>query len=208
MNNNLIEISKTTGDCAQYTGMVTIATYYGDRLIHKETQHNEGLKTLFDFMGSCLQGNWYEAKSKRPCKLVMLRAAEEEADRLSATRTGEAPMGGWSIPSDVTNLDRQEQHYWSSKYAVCNPVMYDVAAVAESTKESSSVTYHFRVPFLSLVGGSIIQKLMLLPSVATDYPTEACAFYILESPIEVPKQSANFTIIIDWTLKFTNSKKG
>jgi hypothetical protein len=56
-NNTNIEITKTNSDCAQYTGIVTIASYLGDRLIQKETQHNAGLKTLFEFISSCLQGN-------------------------------------------------------------------------------------------------------------------------------------------------------
>jgi hypothetical protein len=74
MQHNSLEISKINSDCAQYTGTVTIASYLGDRLIQKETHHNNGLAPLFDFIGSCLQGNWHEARYKRPCKLVMLRA--------------------------------------------------------------------------------------------------------------------------------------
>jgi hypothetical protein len=73
MKSNSIEILKTNSDCTQYTGIVTIASYLGDRLIQKQTQHNAGLKTLFEFISSCLQGNWYEARDKRPCKLVMLK---------------------------------------------------------------------------------------------------------------------------------------
>ena len=84
MKNNSIEISKTSSDCAQYTGTVTIASYLGDRLIQKQTQHNAGLKTLFEFISSCLQGNWYEARDKRPCKLVMLKQGASE-DMSSST---------------------------------------------------------------------------------------------------------------------------
>ena len=57
MQNNSLEITKTNSDCAQYTGTVTIASYLGDRLIQKETHHNAGLRLLFEFIGSCLQGN-------------------------------------------------------------------------------------------------------------------------------------------------------
>jgi hypothetical protein len=57
MNNNLTEIKKTNSDCASYTGTVTVASYLGDRLIKKETSHNEGLNNLFEFLGNCLQGN-------------------------------------------------------------------------------------------------------------------------------------------------------
>lgn len=199
MQNNSLEITKTNSDCTQYTGTVTIASYLGDRLIQKETHHNNGLEPLFDFIGSCLQGNWYEARDKRPCKLVMLRAHGDvngdienfEGDNKS-TPTNEAATDG-------------EHHYWSSHFAVCSPIMYDTAAISTTTGSNSSTTYHFRVPFLSLVGGSTVKKLMLLPPNASNYRTDACAYFVLKDGIKVPTAGANFTIIIDWTLEFTNS---
>lgn len=207
MNNNPIEITKTNGDCTKYTGTVTVASYLGDRLIKKETHHNKGLEPLFDFIGSCLQGNWYEARDKRPCKLVMLKQAEA-AECLKANPAPTdylADPRGWSTPDNTAVIDENENHYWSSKYAVCSPIMYDTAAISSNTATSSATTYHFRVPFLSLVGGSKIKKLLLLPPLASNYPTDACAYFILDDPIEVPVASANFTVIIDWTLNFSNS---
>ena len=195
MNDTSIEIFKTNSDCARYTGTVTIASYLGDRLIQKESHHNKGLNTLFEFMSNCLQGNWYEAKYKRPCKLVMLQTADQELS-----------PNDISSPSNSSAIDREGKHFWSSKYAVCNPTMYDTAATTTTDAESSSVTYHFRVPFLSLVGGSKIKKLMLLPPQATNYQTEACAYYVLDTEIEVPVVGANFTVIVDWTLTFSNEQ--
>lgn len=96
MDTNL-EITKTNSDCAQYTGTVTIATYLGDRLIQIETHHNSGLKTLFEFISSCLQGNYSEAKSKRPCKLVLLRADEDEPED--------------SKPTDPNAINSKGEHY-------------------------------------------------------------------------------------------------
>ena len=209
MKNNILAISKTNSDCAQYTGTVTVTSYIGDRLIQKETHHNAGLKMLFEFIGSCLQGNWTEARDKRPCKLVMLRTTDAEESFLTSDESKDAPEGApgnaWSTPLNLDALDSQGEHYWSSKYAVCGPTMYDTAAISTTTGTSSSTTYHFRVPFLSLVGGSKIKKLMLLPPMATNYQEEACAYYVLDTEIKVPEASANFTVIIDWTLEFTNS---
>lgn len=208
MNNNL-EITKSNSDCARYTGTVTIASYLGDRLLQKETHHNAGLKNLFEFIGSCLQGNWYEARDKRPCKLVMLTKVADEcltdADIEAAGGASAVPKGK-STPDNNSAKDGQEAHYWSAKYAVCSPIMYDTAAISTTSATSSSTTYHFRIPFLSLVGGSKIRKLMLLPPMATSYQEEACAYYVLENEIAVPTAGANFTIIIDWTLNFTNSE--
>ena len=208
MNNNLLEITKTNSDCAQYTGTVTVASYLGDRLIQKETQHNAGLKTLFEFISSCLQGNWYEAKNKRPCKLIMLKQATDEIltdEEYNSLPISERPAGGKSTPANDDATDGQNNHYWGAKYTVCSPIMYDTAAVAENSDAESSVTYHFRIPFLNLVGGSTIKKLMLLPPLTSDYRAEACAYFVLDNPIKVPVASANFTIIIDWTLTFNNS---
>lgn len=196
MTNNLLEIKNTNSDCAKYTGTVTVTSYLGDRLIQKQTTHNAGLRNLFKFIGSCLQGHFQEAKSIRPCKLVMLEKGTDE-DLVT------------SAPSNTDAKDSDGNSYWSSKYAVCNPILHDTALPAETTagaNPSSSVTYHFRVPFLSLVGGKIIQKLMLLPSSfnTTDYSTDACAYITLDEAINVPTASGNFTVIIDWKLTFTN----
>lgn len=203
MNNNLLEITKTNSDCTQYTGTVTIASYLGDRLIQKETHHNNGLGPLFDFIGSCLQGNWYEARDKRPCKLVLLTQATDEY--LPGDTIPEDYTKGSSIPENDNAIDSERDHFWSAKYAVCSPIMYDTAAISTTTGSSSSTTYHFRVPFLSLIGGSTVKKLMLLPPNASNYRTDACAYFVLKDRIEVPNVGANFTIIIDWKLEFTNS---
>lgn len=207
MQNNSLEITKTNSDCTQYTGTVTIASYSGDRLIQKETHHNNGLAPLFDFIGSCLQGNWYEARDKRPCKLVMLRAEEGEIltqEEYNRLLPNQRPQGGLSVPGNEY-AQKNGNHYWGSEYAVCSPIMYDTAAISTTTGVSSSTTYHFRVPFLSLVGGSTVKKLMLLPPNASNYQTDACAYFVLKDEIKVPPNGANYTVIIDWTLEFTNS---
>lgn len=206
MKDKLIEIKKANQNCAQYTGTVTVASYLGDRLIKKETYHNAGLNNLFKFIGNCLQGNWFEAKYTRPCKLVMLKADEKEilTDEELAEALKSSTSAKKSTPSNAETAE-----YWNSSYAVCNPIIYDTAANAEFSNNggnpSSSVTYHFRVPFLSLVSGSKIKKLMLLPSISTNYAQDACAYYVLKEPIEVPPAGGNFTVIIDWTLTFTNA---
>jgi hypothetical protein len=79
MNNNTTEIRNTNSDCAQYAGTVTVSSYLGDRLIKKEIHHNKGLNNLFKFIGNCLQGNFYEAKYTRPCKLVLLKSVANES---------------------------------------------------------------------------------------------------------------------------------
>jgi hypothetical protein len=210
--NNIAEIKKTNSDCAQYTGTVTVSTYLGDRLIQKETHHNSGLNTLFAFIGDCLQGNWISAKYNRPCKLTLLTVGTEEIlTETELTKATDAQkLKGISTPANNLAVDSDGYHYWSSKYAVCSPVVYDNALLVnlttgENNQPQGEITYHFRVPFLSLVGGSTIKKLLLLPTIATDYAKNACAYFVLNNAIQVPEQSGNFTVIIDWTLTFKNS---
>lgn len=196
MTKKVTEIKNNTSDCAQYTGTVTVSSYLGDRLIQQETHHNTGLIKLFRFIGNCLQGNFFEAKYNRPCKIVLLREGTGEDDLENST------------PLNLNALDAKERHFWSSEYAVCGPILYDSAAQVETDTRSnptSAVTYHFRIPFLKLVSGTKIKKLLLLPTITTDYVTDACAYFVLPEPIEVPRASGNFTVIIDWTLTFTNS---
>jgi hypothetical protein len=223
ISNNKLEIQKDTNDSAYYTGTVTVSTYLGDRLIQTEKHHNAGLTNLFEFIGNCLQGNWMGAKYTRPCKLVLLRQSQDgtEVECLTAAEANEVAgrqLTGpelalrLSTPDNPRALDDKGNHFWSSKYAVCSPIMYDNAALSELSLDTDSnevgggVTYHFRVPFLSLVGGSVVRKLLLLPSIVTDYAKDACAYFILKNEIKIPEESGNFTVIIDWKLTFTNIK--
>lgn len=229
-DSNLITLQNTNSDCANYTGTVTVATYFGNTLVDKEVHHNAGLTNLFKFIGNCLQGSWRDAQNTRPCKLVLLRADANEKFLIDAANE-ETIITDGEIQEDLETesdggLEEDENHteeenviystpltkpeYWKSDYAVCNPIMYDTPPIASlsSVTDSvpkSSVTYHFRVPFLSLINNSDIKKLMLLPLNASDYSREACAYFVLKKPLNIPSPNSNFTVIIDWTLTFTNA---
>lgn len=194
METTLTKLIETNSDCAQYTGTVTVATYLDERLLQKETHHNAGLLNLFKFISSCLQGNWSEAKSKKPSKLVLLKTAPNEVLTKGDPRQ--------STPSsEATN--------WGPNYAVCTPTMYTNAVVSKIStidgKPASAVTYHFSIPFLKLISGANIKKLLLLPSDVSNYAQEACAYYILDNEIQIPEAAGNFTIVVEWTLTFTNA---
>lgn len=194
METSFTKVIPNKNDCAQYMGTVTVSAYLGDRLIKQETHHNAGLQNLFKFVGSCLQGNWAEAKSRKPSKLLLLRAA-----------TGENLKNG--DPDRSNPIDNAS--HWGEAYAACSPTAYTNAALSKITsvegKPASAVTYHFSIPFLKLLSGAKVQKLLLLPSSVSDYAREACAYYILDEEIEIPEASGNFTLVIDWTLTFTNA---
>ena len=176
---------------AHYSGEVTISLFHKDKLLKKVTSHNAGMEPLFMFISKCLAGRWSEAQESRPCKLVLLEKAVNEPD------------------SSTPLNDPAEQGYWTSRYAISTPMLYDNAVLNTTTSApaSGSVTYHFRIPSLAMAPGKTIKKLVLLPALYNEslYKKDACAYFILPGEgIKVPDQSGNTTVIIDWTLKFTN----
>lgn len=196
MNKN-INLKYITGEnnCsfAHYSGEVTISVFHKDKLLKKVTSHNAGMEPLFMFISKCLAGRWSEAQESRPCKLILL----------------EAGVGEDTTTSTPLN-DSADKGYWTSRYAISTPMIYDNAVLNTTTSSpaSGSVTYHFRIPSLALAPGKTIKKLVLLPALYNEssYKNDACAYFILpdNKEIQVPDQSGNTTVIIDWTLKFTN----
>ena len=195
MNNNIILDNPTMElpqikDGGSYVGKVDIKVYEGDSLLSQYKQTNKGLLNLFQFITYGLQGNWENAKSKRPCKIVLLQQADGEILTESS-------------PTDIQN---DTAKYWSSDYEASSPVYYDTAALATNDNSKGEIVYHFRIPFLSLTLGAKISKLMLLPNTSTDYANDACAYLILKEPIQIPLNGGNYTIIIDWKLSFSNAE--
>ena len=91
---------------------------------------------------------------------------------------------------------------------VSNAVYYDSTAVPESGDNQGSVTYHFRIPFLALEGGTTVKKIGLYPNIISNEEADLCAYYILPegSKIEIPTDGNNYTIIIEWKLTISNAK--
>ena len=71
-----------------------------------------------------------------------------------------------------------------------------------------SVTYHFRLPFLALEGGTTVKKIGLYPNIISSEENDLCAYYIFpeNEGIEIPTDGSNYTIIIEWTLTINNAK--
>jgi hypothetical protein len=76
------------------------------------------------------------------------------------------------------------------------PAVYDTAAIGTVSNTGCEITYHFRIPSLNLQSNSKIKKLLLLPVKYSSF-NEACAYYALDSEIELPEKSGNITIIVD-----------
>ena len=91
---------------------------------------------------------------------------------------------------------------------VSSAVYYDSTALPSIGDDSGSVTYHFRIPFLALEGGTTVKKIGLYPNIISSEENDLCAYYIFpeNEGIEIPTDGSNYTIIIEWTLTINNAK--
>ena len=164
----------------EYSGDITIKLAEGDRIYSEQHYHNTGCRTLFNFFSNCLAGDFNAAKSSRPCKIVLFKAGDGE------------------------QLGTFNSSYWTDEYRISSGMYYDSAVTPGMEEGKCETTFHFRLPFLALNGGTTVSKLGLYPDIISFYDTDLCAYKFLDRPIEIPEKSGNYTIIIDWTLKVTN----
>lgn len=177
-------INSTSINNLNYRGTVAVKLLDGDRIIYNSKSHNNGKEPLFKFLSSCLAGDFTGAKDIRPCKIVLFK---QDIGEITGT------------------FDR---NYWTEQQRVSNPVYYDSAAVQRFDEEGKcAVTYHFRVPYLSLIAGETINKVGLYPNLISSdqFATGLCAYNFLDAPITIPNGGGNFTVIIDWTITITNN---
>lgn len=184
----------TNKDSLEYSGNVTIKLYDGERLLRTSKHHNTGCAKLFNFIADCLTGNFSGAKSSRPCKVVLFK---HDTD--------------YPIGSDKDDTVTFQPNSFNEKSRVSTKVFYDTTIYPGINEDgSSSITYHFRIPFLCLVGGERVYKVGLYPNTISDLRTDICAYYLLakdeenKQDFEIPTEGGNFTVIIDWTLTIKN----
>ena len=60
-----------------YTGIVTISQYIGSKKVKIAQIHNEGRKSLFNFIADCLAGDFDSASIDRPYKIMLLKATKD-----------------------------------------------------------------------------------------------------------------------------------
>lgn len=85
-------------------------------------------------------------------------------------------------------------------------VYYDAAPNIEENSEYSSVSYHFRLPYLALKTGKKIYACGLYPAMGNK-DTDMCAFFEFKKPEALPSTDSNLTVIIDWKMTISNQKK-
>lgn len=71
-----------------YTGIVTLSQYIGDKKVQIAKFHNTGGASLFNFLSSCLAGDFTTAKAHRPTKIKLLcRSGRSASDYQYESRT-------------------------------------------------------------------------------------------------------------------------
>jgi len=180
MSKKIIEKHSKSADSLKYSGDISLKILDGDRVLSEQKYHNHGCQKLFNFITDCLTGNFAAAKSSRPCRIVLFEMGSHEEKGVFNAR------------------------YWNDDTKVSTKVFYD-SAVVPGSSNSSTITYHFRIPFLCLVSGAQVAKVGLYPDVITSLSNDICAYYYLDTPFEVPDHGGNFTVVIDWKLTIQNA---
>lgn len=161
-----------------YNGNVKVSIVDGKRTLYTYTQHNNGKQKLFEFIASCLIGNFATAKSLNPCRIACFALKDGETD-----------------VTDPANFDKV------STYVYCDSSKYSIITTNED-KKGVEVIFRFRIPYTCLVGGKAIRQFALFPNRITDPITERCADFTLAAgnEISVPVSGGNFTVVIEWKM--------
>ena len=182
-----------------YNGEVSLKLYNKNKLIKSITNHNNGTDKLFSFIQSCLRGSFVEAKSSRPSKLILLRQGEITGDGLVDDNH--------STPDGETGIA-----FWNSTHTISPAILYNKVPSIGKEMEDGSIyhflNYSFRVPFSLIASSAVISKLALVPEIFMGNPEEICAYFRLSEPIDLSEYDSNYTLIVDWKLKFRNVSGG
>lgn len=159
-----------------YAGLVTVSIEDGERSYGKKRFHNEGKAKLFRFFADCLTGSYSYAESSRPCRVVLFGGKDDDNKKVLDT--------GNKLSSFV---------------------YYDAAPNIDENSEYSSVSYHFRLPYLALKAGKDVYACGLYPAIGNE-DTDMCALFEFDKPVALPSTDSNLTVIIDWKMTISNQK--
>ena len=190
MENKIKEVKESNSNTFSYTGDIHIKVVEDDRIYYENYFHNHGTKKLFNFFVDALIGNYTVAKSSRPCKIILFKKTSSD------------------VFQEDANEAKEVKFDWSREAKVSSAVYYDSTALPDVGNNFGSVTYHFRLPFLALEGGTTVKKIGLYPNIISSEENDLCAYYIFpeNEGIEIPTDGSNYTIIIEWTLTINNAK--
>ena len=165
----------------RYRGMVTISQYSGQKKIKLAQFHNEGGTPLFNFLASCLAGDFAIAKLTRPTKVMLIERTNPDKD--------EAPTFG--IPTNSNGFI----------YTLTKPEK------VRNTTGVDHVRYSFIVPkeVVNSLGSNSFKNLYL--GLYTDEATEDTpGNYAAICKLDLSQNNLiNASLAVDWELSFLNT---
>ena len=78
MTDNKKELHTSSGDSIQYSGSLEVSIVDSGRVLSKKTYHNTGCINLFHSIAAAIGGNYSEAGSMRPYKLIAFKQGATE----------------------------------------------------------------------------------------------------------------------------------
>ena len=167
-----------------YQGTVKISIKDKNKIIKTFEYHNNGTDELFKFLCLCIGGDYKATDRLRPFKIKLF-------DRNDPYSRGIAPKTDLAV---------------SGLVSVNKPATYNL------TENKIAVTLHFLIPYSNISGTQVCQMCLYGKEYGNDDITKFSAYYYLTdennmdwNPIIIDNnRKANYSLIIDWTLAFTN----
>lgn len=199
MNEKIHTINSITPSIG-YEGVVSIKIKKGNKTIKTICSHNNGTSKLFSFIQYCLQGGFEQAKSSRPCKLLLLKQGTNKIVDGKTLKDEEL-----STPEDAD----YGANFWGSDHIIAPGIIYNkVPVIGNDDKNGHFIKYSFRIPVSILDSNSEIYKLALVPELYNNEYLDICAYYRLTEPIVVSSLTSDHVLNVEWTLRFKNISGG
>ena len=167
-------IKNTAINSLAYTGIVTLSQYIGQKKVVLSKMHNAGGKPLFNFLASCLLGDFAVASPNRPCKIMLLQ--EDNSD-------------GIKVISKAANTD--------FIYLLSKPEQ------VYSENNESIVKYSFIIPQDYFTGTSF-NAIGLYADSATKADIEDYAAIVSNVNFDAINVSISSVLVLDWELHISN----
>ena len=188
-----------TNSIISYEGHVKISVVGpNNKVLFSSESHNKGKEPLFKFLGYCLTGAYYD--ELRPCRIRLFTVVDPETDT-------------------PANPDFSKETCRSAA------ILHEPGMLLESTGDSCSATYHFKIPYAFITlkeGGSkqIIYKLALycdtnsseskISDISAEYlfiDSSTNQWAESDDAIDLSDLKSNYSLVIDWTMTLQDISK-
>lgn len=161
-----------------YIGDVTLSQYIGSKKVTVGKIHNSGGKPLFDFLVSCMSGDFTTANALLPCRIGLFTADYDS----NGTFSNIEGIGNWGLLSPIRKVD--------------------------STFENSSVCYSFMIPFEIISPITSFENAFVGLYSEYEASKSAYANYMAYFSLSTLDRSLflNAALVVDWELKIINGK--